>query len=133
MIFIDASFYIAVLNPQDKLHKRALTLSATILSEESQVITSYGVLGEVLTVGSMRYNRQAAIDFVTSVLNSEIKIILEDQKLLEAALAVFKKINDKDVGWVDCYSFAIIEEYKVEKVLSFDKDFKMHAKAKVLE
>jgi len=132
MIFIDTSFYIAVLSPRDKLHKRALMLSATILPEDSQAITSYGVLGEVLTVGSMRYNRQAAIDFVMSILDSKIKIILEDQKLLEAALAVFKKIKDKDVGWIDCYSFAIIDEYKIETALSFDKDFKHYAKAKVL-
>ena len=92
--FIDASSYVAVLNPYDSLHKRALELSALIFTEGNKIITSYAVLGEVLTVGSMRYNRQAS---------------------------------------VDCYSFAIIDHYKIGKVFSFDRDFKKYTKAKFLE
>ena len=133
MIFIDTSSYVAVLNPFDSLHKKALELSALIFTEGNKLITSYAVLGEVLTVGSMRYNRQASVDFVADIFKSNMEIILEDKKLLEKAFSIFKKIKDKDVGFVDCYSFAIIEHYKIEKVFSFDKAFTKYTKSAILE
>ena len=133
MIFIDASSYVAILNSYDSLHKKALELSALIFTEGNKLMTSYAVLGEVLTVGSMRYNRQASVDFVARIHKSNTEIILEDRQLLEKAFNIFKKIKDKDVGWVDCYSFAIIEHYKIEKVFSFDKAFTKYTKASILE
>ena len=133
MIFIDASSYVAILNPYDSLHKKALELSTVVFRENNKLITSYAVLGEVLTVGSMRYNRQASIDFVARIHKSNTEIILEDKKILEKAFDIFRKIKNKDVGFVDCYSFAIIEHYKIEKVFSFDKAFAKYAKSAILK
>lgn len=132
MIFIDTSAYIGILNPIDSNHKKALELSDLFLTQESNTISSHAVLGEVLTVGSMRYNRQAAIDFVKKIFESKTKIVLENEDFIEKAFKIFQKVKDKNVSWVDCYSFAIIEEYKIEKVFSFDKDFKKYAKSEIL-
>ena len=133
MIFIDASAYIGVLNPSDSNHAKALELSKLFLTQEAHAMTSYAVLGEVLTIGSMRYNRQAAIAFVKDVFESKTKIVAENSELRSKAFKIFQAIKHKDVSWVDCYSFAIIEYYKIDKVFSFDKDFKKHTKAKLLE
>lgn len=132
MIFIDSSAYLAILKPQDSNRQKALAISQSIFSPKHELFTSYAVLGEVLTVGSIRHNRKAAIDFVNDILNSKTKIISETKDLLDKAFQIFQEIKDKDVGWVDCYSFAIIEAYKIEKVFSFDRDFKRYSKAKVL-
>jgi predicted nucleic acid-binding protein len=132
MIFIDASAYIGILNPDDSNHKKALELSS-FLTQENHTITSYAVLGEVLTVGSMRYNRKASIDFVKGIFESKTTIVAENSELRKKAFKIFQDIKDKDVSWVDCYSFAIIDHYKIEKVFSFDKDFKKYTKAKLLE
>lgn len=132
MIFIDASAYIALLVPTDNLHQKALQLANGILTQSSNHITSYGILGEVLTVGSQRHNRQAAIDFVENVLDSKTHIIIENEEFLKRSFKIFQDITDKNVSWIDCYSFAIIEYYKIEKVFSFDKDFKKYSKAEVL-
>ena len=132
MIFVDSSAYIGILNPFDNSHEKAIGLSG-FFTQESHVITSYSVLGEVLTIGSMRYNRKASIDFVKSIFESKTKIVPEDDDLISKAFKIFQKIKDKDVGWVDCLSFAIIEHYKIEKVFSFDRDFKKYAKAELLE
>jgi len=133
MIFIDSSAYIGILNPLDSNHKKALELSSLFIVQEDHVITSYSVLGEVLTVGSMRYNRKASIDFVKNIFESKTEIVSENDELTKKAFKIFQKIRDKDVGWVDCYSFTIIEHYKIEKVFSFDKDFKKYTKAELLE
>lgn len=132
MIFIDTSAYIAILNPNDSLHNQALNIVKEHLTKESQVMTSYAILGEVLTVGSIRYNRQAAIDFVTPLLKNTSHMVLESEDLLEKSFKVFKTIKDKNVGWVDCLSFAIIEEFNIKEVFSFDKAFKKYTKAEIL-
>ena len=131
MIFIDTSVYIGILNPFDSNHAKAGEFLGLLTQED--LITSYAVLGEVLTVGSMRYNRQAAIDFVKEIFKSTTRIVSENDELRNKAFKIFQVIKDKDISWVDCYSFAIIDHYKIEKVFSFDKDFKKNTKAKLLE
>lgn len=132
MIFIDSSAYLAILKPQDSNRKKALSLVESVFSSKNELFTSYAILGEVLTVGSARHNRQAAVDFVKDTIESRTKIIFESKELLDRSFQIFQTIKDKDVGWVDCYSFAIIEVYKIKKVFSFDKDFKRYTKASFL-
>lgn len=131
MIFIDASAYIGILSPFDSNHEKARKISGFLT--EDDLITAHAILGEVLTVGSMRYNRQAAIDFVKEIFKSTTKIVSENDELRDKAFRIFQEIKDKDVSWVDCYSFAVIQHYKIEKVFSFDRDFKKYTKAKILE
>lgn len=131
-IFIDSSAYLAILKPKDNNREKALSIAHSIFPSKEDLFTSQAIIGEVLTVGSARHNRQAAIDFVHDIFKSKTTIILESRELLESVFQIFQKIKDKDVGWVDCYSFAIIETYKIEKVFSFDRDFKRYTKATLL-
>lgn len=126
MIYIDASAYLAILLPSDINRKRAIEILEEISEQEKELITSYAVLGEVLTVASQRYNRQAAIDFVSQIHRSKTKLVLETQQLVDEAMELFKIIKNKNVSWVDCYSFAIIKQYKIKTFFSFDDDFKKH-------
>lgn len=132
MIFIDSSAYLSILLPFDNNRKRGLEMVDEVYSSKEKLITSHAILGEVLTIGSMRYNRKAAINFVKRIFNSQTEIVVETKLLLERSFEIFQEIRDKDVSWVDCYSFAIIEVYEIEEVFSFDRDFKKYAKAKML-
>lgn len=129
-IFIDTSAYLSILLLNDPNRQKAITILKSIKNEE--LVTSYAVLGEVLTVASQRYDKEKAIKFVQDIMNEATQIILEDQNLIKRAYIIFKQIKNKDVSWVDCYSFAIIEKYKIEKVFSFDRDFKKYLKEKVI-
>lgn len=133
MIFIDASSYLSALLPKDPNLIKAVEIFRAIRESKEQLVTSYAILGEVLTISSQRYDRQIGIQFVKEILDGPTRLILEETKLMEKAFKTFQDIKDKDVSWVDCYSFAIIEHNKIEKVFSFDKDFKKNTKAKLLE
>lgn len=122
MIFVDASYYISLLKPTDSNHERALVLAKQY--EKEKLVTSQAVLGEVATVGSQRYNREATIAFIEGMLRAgTTTIMLERQDFVDRAWEIFKEVKKKDVSWVDCYSRAIIESYTIETVLTFDKDF----------
>jgi len=50
-------------------------------------------------------------------------VIFIDDKLFNRGFELYKKYHDKDWGLVDCISFAVMSEYKVREVLTFDNDF----------
>lgn len=123
MIFVDASYYISLLKPSDSNHKTALALAKQY--EKEELMTSQAVLGEVATVGSQRYNKEATVAFIEGILGEgTTMIVLEQRELVDRAWEIFKNVTKKDVSWVDCYSLAIIEAYKIPTVFTFDKDFK---------
>lgn len=122
MIFIDSSFYLSIFRKNDSNHEKAINWWRSI-PDNAQKMTSQAILGEVLTVGSQRYDRRLTIAFVEEIHVGNTIIILETAPLVAHAWEIFKKTSKKDISWVDCYSRAIIEAYKIETVLTFDKDF----------
>ncbi len=133
MIFIDASAYLSSLLPKDPNFKKAVKIFKSICESKERLVTSYAILGEILTVSSQRYDRQAGIKFVREIISGPTQVILEDSDLIEESFKIFQNIKDKNVSWVDCYTFAIIDHYKIEKVFSFDRDFKRYTGAELLE
>jgi len=121
MLFIDASAYLSLLNPDDNNHQHALNFIKKIT--QKKFITSQAVLGEILTVGSMRFNKQKTIKFVEKILNSKTLVVLETSTLTVLAFQIFKEVRSKNISWVDCYSQAIINAYSINSVFTFDKDF----------
>lgn len=123
MIFVDSSYYISLLKPSDSNHKAALALAKH--HEREELMTSQVILGEVATVGSQRYNKEATVAFIEGILRAQTTmIILEKRELVDRAWEIFKRVTKKNVSWVDCYSLAIIEAYKIKTVLTFDKELK---------
>ncbi len=129
MIFVDASFYVSLLKPSDRNHDNAVALARE--HGMAPKITSQAVLGELATVGSQRFSKEATIVFIEDILRGSTTTILFDtHEFVTRALEIFKKVKNKNISWVDCYSRAIIEAYKIETVLTFDKDFQKMARAK---
>jgi len=117
VIFIDASFYLSVLLRDDNY---------PIASQKYErlnpldCVTSQAVLGEVLTVGSMQFDRLLSIKFVTSIMSSGTLVVIENPALIYDTWTNFREIKKKDVGWVDCYTLVIMKQYSVTDMLSFD-------------
>lgn len=121
MIFVDASYYISLLKSTDSNHNNALAIAKE--HGKAPKLTSQAVLGEVATVGSQRFSKEATIAFIEDILRgSTTTVLFETHELVTRAWEIFKGIPKKDVSWVDCYSLAIIEAYKIKMVLTFDKD-----------
>lgn len=122
MIFIDASYYLSLLNSQDSNHKKAVEIG--LRYKDEVYVTSQAVLGEVLTVGSQKIDKKLTIEFVEEILKSNTRVIMETKELVDDAFLLFKKNESKNISWVDCYSFSIMKKLKIKEALSFDKHFK---------
>lgn len=122
MIFIDASFYLSLLNPNDSNHEKAVKIGKKHKNEE--YVTTQMVLGEVLTVGSQRFNKALTVKFVEEILKSRTRVVLEKSNLIKQAFILYKKIRSKNVSWVDCYSLTVMRKLGIKTVITFDNHLK---------
>jgi uncharacterized protein len=123
-IFADTGYFIALLNPGDQLHSKALHL-AQVLAQQT-ILTSDLVLVELLNDFSDRRNslRQAAGNFVRQLQNSRsTQIIHINPSLFEDALTLYNQRTDKAWSLTDCSSFLIMSHYGITDAIAYDKHF----------
>jgi len=123
-LFADAGYWIALFNPRDQLHARAITISQALRGRP--VVTSQMVLVEFLNhyAALGQPFRQRAVQVVRSLHgNADVEIIPQTAPQFEAALALYDERSDKDWGLTDCSSFVIMQESGILEALAHDDHF----------
>jgi predicted nucleic acid-binding protein len=123
-VFADAGYWIALLNPKDSLHAKAVSVSAEL--GRTGVVTSEMVLTEVLNAlagkgGSLRVAACALVDRIRSNPNAEIAPMTSN--LFREAMERYRTRTDKTWGLTDCTSFVVMEQRGITDALSADRDF----------
>lgn len=123
-IFADTGYWIALLDPQDTLHQRARTLTASLAS--SQIMTSEMVLTEGLNAFSKRgvFLRQAVVRLIQGAFkNPHVAIVPQTSELFAAALELYRQRPDQAWSHTDCASFCIMQQQNITAALAYDKHF----------
>jgi len=99
--------------------KKALT------GELGVIYTSEYIFDEVVTVALIRTkNLEIAIDIGNYILSSpRIKLLFINDEILKRARKVFQKYKEKRLSFTDCTTIALIEQHKIDKLMSFDQHF----------
>jgi len=120
-LFVDTSFVLALINECDQYHEQAQSLSLKF--DQSFLITTVAVLLEIGNALAKDFRKEA--NAVISVLRTSkrVEVVGLDERLLEKALDIYEKYDDKTWGLVDCISFIVMGERGTTNVLTFDKDF----------
>jgi len=122
--FADTQFFIALINPHDQWHKRALDTESNLL--EPFYVTTEGILTEVLTFfceyGAIaRLKAVAAIELILSEANTEI-ITISHELFLEG-VELYKQRPDKGYSLTDCVSMNICRNRGITEILTHDHHF----------
>lgn len=123
-VFADAGYWIALLNPRDRLHATARTLAAD--SALDLIVTTQMVLAETLNLmGSMGADhRRRASDLVSALSQSaDVEIVPQTPGQFEAALAIYRSRADQPWSLTDCASFQVMRERGITVALAHDRDF----------
>jgi len=123
-IFADTGYWIALLNPHDDLHDKAINLSKSLKS--ITIITSQMVLTEVLNEFSKRGEnfRKTTTQFIEALVqNPNILIIQQTDQQFQNGLELYKKRPDKQWSLTDCVSFLIMQEMDISEAFAYDKHF----------
>jgi uncharacterized protein len=124
IVFGDASFWSALVNPKDSLHVKARILLQSL--GHTRIITSEMVLTELLNQlsGRGRALREAAVDLVEDLQGDpEISIVSQTSLQFQEALSLYAKRRDKEWGHTDCSSFQIMVREGLTQALTHDHHF----------
>jgi len=123
-VFADAGYWIALLNPRDQLHAKALTVSNTL--QGRPIVTSQMVLTEFLNHYAALGHpfRQRAVQVVRRLQDDvEVEVVPQTAVQFAAALTLYAQRPDKEWGVTDCASFLIMQERGITEVLAHDDHF----------
>lgn len=123
-VFADTSYWIALLNPHDELHRKAIAASQDYPAE--QVVTSEMVLVELLNGFSDHGPRvREAVSRAVQTLRSDprIRVIPQTGDQFDRALVRYQSMVDKNWSLTDCASFLIMEAEGIEAALTHDRHF----------
>jgi uncharacterized protein len=124
VVFADTGYWVALLNPHDELHNKAIELSKSI--NPVHIVTSEMVLTEVLNDFSKRgdYLRKVATELIDRIQeNSNITLISQTSEQFQQGLELYKNRSDKSWSLTDCVSFKIMEQMDIYEALAYDKHF----------
>ena len=123
-VFADTGYWIAVVNPHDDLHDKALQVSASL--GPHLIVTSEMVLSEVAAYFSDKGSRlrQGVVDLIRSIRrNPNSRVVPQTSLQFQDALALYEQSSDKEWSLTDCSSFLIMRELQITESLAHDKHF----------
>ena len=124
LIFLDASFFMALVSPRDELYSLANRWQKILRSHPHSFITTEFVLLE-LADGLVRHQK---VDIVTTMIDnlriwSALEIIPADSDWIAQGYSLFRQRTDKEWGLTDCISFEVMRERQIADALTHDRHF----------
>jgi predicted nucleic acid-binding protein len=120
-VFLDTSYYIAILYPHDRWHLRAVRA----LNASDEVFTSSLVINETVSLMQARGNFSAAVEFLRETrTHPSVQIVHVDPVIQSEAWDMFARWGSAGANAVDCTSFAVMRRFGIRKALSFDAHFR---------
>jgi uncharacterized protein len=121
-IFADTSYWMALVNPRDQIHRKAMSVSQELSTES--LFTTEMVLVEVLNGFSDSLYREAVGRMVAGLRQDQnLTIVRQTPAQFESALQRYQQSADKSWSLTDCASFEVMEAENIEAALTHDRHF----------
>lgn len=120
-LFVDSAYVIALVNERDQYHSQAKKLARRY--RDRPLVTSEGVLLEIGNSLAGHYRSEAAQVIEQFLESPQVEVIFTSPLLLASAIALYKRMSDKQWGLVDCISFVIMRERDIIEALTSDRHF----------
>lgn len=123
-VFVDTNYFVAILNPADQWHKHAVAVEENL--ENIRLVTTDFVLIEVLN-----YFSGYKEDFKIRVAKS-VRLFIEDLEIQKiecsresflGGFSFYETRLDKGYSLTDCVSMNVMQELKIEEILTHDTHF----------
>lgn len=117
-IFVDTSYYVALLSPGDSLHAKALELGSRL---RGKFVTTEYVLTDVANFLSRAEDREVFLNLLQDLAaDTETTILEGSHARFRQGVDYFARRKDKDWSLTDCVSFVIMEELQILDALTAD-------------
>jgi len=124
-LFLDTAYALALISPRDEFQERARSLSVQLEKSRTLVVTTRAVLVEIGNALSKRQFRSAAVQLLESLeADPTIEIVPLSEQLYAQAYELYRARPDKEWGLVDCISFVVMQERRINDALTSDEHFR---------
>ncbi len=124
-VFVDTSFFKAILDIRDEFHTSAGKILKRLQEEEETLlITSNYMLDESFTLLRKRCGLESCIQLRDDLIRSSKAIKLVRVTVADEAGAWEWFLKDwSDLSFTDCVSFTMMKRLELTRVATFDQDF----------
>ncbi len=119
-VVVDSDVFVALLFEQEVNHQTAIKLRRHIESNALQPVTTGSVLFEVVRLLRERSEAELAYRFLQQLQNWNFPILPLSDGLLNDALTMYRKQKTKGLSLSICANVAIMREYHIPKIATFD-------------
>lgn len=119
--FLDTVHILALINPRDAWHARAVHLSS---AAPDRLVTTEAVLTEVADALSHPSHRSLAVQAIDDLRGDpSVTCIPVDGRLFERGLDLYRTRADKSWSLTDCMSFVVMRDHRIDAALTADVHF----------
>ena len=118
---IDANIVVALYRPDDSLHQAAVAVVSKLKKSDWKFVLTNLLFQEAATVLSMRVGMSVAKKFLKDYHDLIDEVIFVDEESEKLSWEIFSGQTKKGTSFVDCSNLAVIEKFKLDGILSFDK------------
>lgn len=118
---VDSDFLVAVFNEKDASHINAMALLKKLGVYEVELWMTNLVRQESATVISHRVDMKGVRLYVKKLVADIHKFVNVDKSLENESWEIFLKQTKKGCSFVDCSNLAVVQKFKLDGILSFDK------------
>ena len=123
-VFIDTGFWIDLFDKKDRYHNFAKKGIKRILRNYRPYLTDFVVFETLTYLNCAVKDHALAIKFLERVEMKDYFTIMEvDAQVKNRALEIFRKFGDQSFSFVDCTSFAIMQQARLIHYAGFDDHF----------
>jgi hypothetical protein len=123
-VFVDTGAWVALRYGRDQCHGRARTLLGRLRADGIGLVTTEWVLAEAVTLLKARGAVAHALALGEALQAGRLGHLVESTaERRHRAWKLFVRYRERRVGWVDCASFAVMEELGLTQFFGFDEDF----------
>jgi predicted nucleic acid-binding protein len=121
MRFADTFYFLALLNPADAAHRRAVEFSKQL---RGGTLTTDWVLVEVADAMAAPAQRTLFVEFLEMLMgNPRVTIVPATRALFLSGFALYRNRPDKSWSFTDCVSFTTMNEFHLTEALTGDHHF----------
>jgi uncharacterized protein len=121
-VFADTHFFLALLNPSDQWHRKAVSFTALFTG---QMVTTGWVLTELADALASPQKGRAEFLSTRDDLRGDpdARIIACDDALMEEGIRLYAQRGDKKWSLTDCISFVVMHREHITEALTGDHHF----------
>ena len=119
--FADTFYFLALRNPRDAAHARAVALTPQLAGRA--LVTTAWVLTEVADALADPANRAGFPALLKLLAEAQAIVVPPDAALFDDGIALYNRRPDKSWSLTDCISFTVMQARGIQEALTGDRHF----------